>query len=229
MTHTLLRCRAVCVLLAATMLSGVAFAHEDEPPARSMRWDISLDVPIWPALGDLQPVAAGSFDDAGFGLGMSVHWSVKQFADTELLLGIDGVVAATDSNINGGYEDLLARQIYLGGSAKWLLGDKRNVSLDAGLGYHEVDMAQVDSDWYETWEHEHWSSSELSGYIGATWDIGMGRPHKTGGVFVGFRVHFVDFGRVYDEDTVFAAPVLGADAGTLDGPLYFLRIGYSSR
>ena len=230
MTHTILKCRAVCVLLAATMLSGAALAHEEDPPTpRSMRWDLSLDLPIWPALGDLQPVASGSFDDLGFGLGMSAQWSVKQFASSELMLGIDGSIAATDSSVSGGYEDLLARQIYLGASAKWLVGDKRNLSFDVGFGYHEVDMAQVDSDWYDTWEHEHWSSSKPSGYIGATWDVGAGRPHRNDGVFVGFRVHFVDFGRVYDEDTLSPVPILGTDAGTLDGPLYFLRIGYSSR
>ena len=49
------------------------------------------------------------------------------------------------------------------------------------------------------------------------------------GLFVGFRVHFVDFGRVYDEDFVPGLPALGADAGTLKGPLYLLRVGYSSR
>ena len=230
MTRTLLKGRAVCLLLAATLLSGTALAHEEEgPPARGMRWDVSLDLPVWPSLSDLQPVAPGSFDDLGFGLGMSAQWSVKQFASSELMLGVDGSIAATDSSVSGGYEDLLGRQIYLGASAKWLVGDKRNLSFDVGIGYHEVDMAQVDSDWYDTWEHEHWSSSKPSGYVGATWDIGAGRPHRNDGVFVGFRVHFVDFGRVYDEDNISPVPILGTDAGALDGPLYFLRIGYSSR
>ena len=46
--------------------------------------------------------------------------------------------------------DLLARQLYLGGSVEWLFGESRNVSLDAGIGYHELDIAQVDSEWWGT-------------------------------------------------------------------------------
>ena len=75
-------------------------------------------------------------------------------------------------------------------------------------------MAQVDSEWYGTWEYEHWSASKPSAFIGATWDIGAGRPHKKSGLFVGFRAHFADFGRVYDEDFAPSRPALGTNAGT---------------
>lgn len=219
----------VILVFAAALLSGGALGHEGDPPARGSRWDVSLDLPIWPALGDLQPVGGGSFDGLGFGLGVSGHWPVRQFTNSELLLGFDGSIAATDSNIRGGFDSLLARQLYLGISAKWLLGARRNLSLDAGIGYHELDMAQVDSEWYGTLEYEHWSTSKPSGFIGATWDIGAGRPDKNSGLFVGLRVQFTDFGQIYDEDFAATRPVLGADAGTLDGPLYWLRIGYSGR
>ena len=41
-------------------------------------------------------------------------------------------------------------------------------------------------------------------------------------------MHFVDFGPVRDEN-VFIGPVLGDDAGDLDGTLVELRVGYRSR
>jgi hypothetical protein len=194
-----------------------------------MRWDASLDLPVWPSLGDLQPVSGGAFDSVGFGLGMSGHWAVKQFGGSELMLGVDVSFAATPSNIRGSFETLLGRQFYLGGSVKWLLGIQRNLSLDAGFGYHEIDMAQVDSDWYGTLEFEHWSNSQPSGFIGASWDIGAGRADHRSGFFIGLRAHFADFGRVYDEEFVPGRTTLGTNAGRLDGPLYLLRVGYSAR
>lgn len=220
---------ALMVSLAILLFSAPALGHEEDPAAPGVRWDVSLDLPVWPALVDLQPVAGGSFDDLGFGIGASLHWPVRQLADSDLLLGFDITIAATESNIRGSYATMLARQLYLGTSLKWLFGTKRNKSLDAGFGYHEIDMAQVDSEWYGTWEYEHWSSSTPSAFIGATWDIGAGRPHKKSGLFIGFRAYFADFGRVYDEDFAPSRPALGIDAGTLNGPLYFLRIGYSGR
>ena len=217
------------ILLPTMMLAGPALAHDEDPSISGARWDISLDMPVWPALVDLQPVAGGSFDDLGFGLGASLHWPVRQLTGSDILLGVDINIAATESNIRGSYETLLARQLYLGTSLKWLFGESRNKSLDLGVGYHEVDMAQVDSEWYGTWEYEHWSSSKPSAFIGATWDIGAGRPHTKRGLFLGFRAYFADFGRVYDEDFAPSRPTLGTDAGTLNGPLYVLRIGYSAR
>jgi hypothetical protein len=41
------------------------------------------------------------------------------------------------------------------------------------------------------------------------------------------RVFYTDFGTVYDQDLVGFTPVLGRDAGDLNGPMYVLRIGYS--
>jgi hypothetical protein len=160
---------------------------------------------------------------------MSVHWPVKQFASSELLLGFDGSVAATPSNIRGSFDTMLARQLYMGGSAKWLFGVRRNVSLDAGIGYHELDMAQVDSEWYGMLEYEHWSTSKPGGFVGATWDIGAGRPDHNSGLFIGLRVHFADFGRAYDKEFVPGRTTLGPDAGEVHGPLYVLRVGYSGR
>ena len=153
---------------------------------------------------------------------------MAQFANSELLLGLDGTIAATDSSLSGFIGDVLARQFYLGASVKWLFGDARNVSVDLGLGYHELDMAQVDSEWWGTMEHEHFSKSTASGFVGGTWDIGAGRPDHSAGLMLGLRVHFADFGNVSDDPRFFQS-VLGADAGKLDGPLYIVRIGYSMR
>lgn len=218
--------RVLAAWVATALFSGGALAQDEDPRTTGSRWDISLELPLWPSLGDLQPAGGGSFDTTGFGLGISYHVPVANFADSDLLFGVDASVAATDSSINGLFDSMLARQLYIGGSLKWLLGDRRNYSLDAGLGYHEVDIAEVDSEWWGTREFEHWSSEKASVFVGATWDVGAARPDHDGGLFIGLRVHFVDFGRVSDEDFL---SVFGPDAGTLDGPLYMLRIGYSGR
>lgn len=225
MTQTL-GTRLLVAVLATALFSTNVLAEDENPPATNSRWDISLDLPLWPSLGDLQPAAGGSFDTTGFGLGVSYHVPVAHFDSSDLLFGVDASVAATDSSINGVFDSALARQLYLGGSLKWLLGEQRNYSLDAGLGYHEVDIAEVDSEWWGTREYEHWSAEKVSVFVGASWDVGAGRPDDDGGLFVGLRVHLTDFGRVSDENFLSA---LGPDAGMLDGPLYVLRIGYSAR
>ncbi len=220
----------VGMAIAALALAqvNVNTATAEEYVGFGVRGDISLDLPIWPSLTDIDPVASGSFDANGYGIGASAHWPVKQFANSDLLIGIDGMIAATDSNISGSFADMLARQLYLGGSVKWFFGEKRNVSFDAGLGYHELDMAQVDSDYWGTIEFEHFSESTASGFIGGTWDIGAGRPDHSGGWMLALRVHFADFGTVSD-DGRYVSSVLGSDAGKLDGPMYIVRVGYSMR
>ena len=221
------RIKSPVVAILTMALAVPAFAQDKARALRGSRWDVSLDLPVWPALSDLQPQAGGSFDATGFGLGVSWHFPVAQFTNSELLLGGDLAFAATDSSIPVYYGDMLARQMYLGASAKWLLGDSRNVSLDAGVGYHEVDVALVDSEWWGALEYEYWGKEKASLFVGATWDIGAARPNKNSGFFIGLRVHFADFGEVYDAQ--YTGPVLGPNAGNLDGPLYLIRIGYSGR
>lgn len=229
MTTNLYVRTTLVAILTMGLLSGAAYGQEGPPAVVGARWDVSLDLPIWPSLADLQPVAGGSFNATGFGIGASYHFPVSDYAHSTLLLGFDGLIGATDSNVRGVYDDFLTRQIYLGASLKWLLGEARNLSLDAGLGYHEVDVAQVNSSWWGNFEYEHWSASKASGFLGATWDIGAGRPDKNNGLFVGLRIHFADFGSVSDESLGFLQPTLGPDAGRLDGPLYLLRLGFSGR
>lgn len=217
-----------CLALAAMLATTFAHAEEELLPQRLMRWDLMLDVPVWPALGDLQPVAAGEFDSAGFAISGSLHFPFRIYANSELLLGADLSVGATDSSIRGLLADVQARQFYIGASFKWMFGERRNLSLDGGLGYHEADIAQVGDTWVESVEFENWGASALGGFLGATWDIGAGRPNRSSGLSLGLRVFFTDFGTVYDQDLVGFTPVLGRNAGDLNGPMYVLRIGYSA-
>jgi hypothetical protein len=209
------------------LAAAAAQAREDVVPQRLMRWDIMLDVPMWPALADLQPVASGSFDSAGLAISGSLHFPFRTYENSELLAGADLSIGATDSGIQGLLADVSARQFYIGASLKWLFGKQRNLSLDGGLGYHEADIAQVGTTWVDSVDFEHWGSSAVGGFVGATWDVGAGRPHKSGGLSLGLRVFYTDFGTVYDQDLVGFTPVLGRDAGDLNGPMYVLRIGYS--
>lgn len=220
--------RILLVSLLAT-LAVPTYAQHTPQTRPSARWAASLDLLLWPSLTDLQPRSGGSFDSLGFGLEVSWHTPVAQFENSELMFGIDGMFGATDSGINATYDQLIARQFYLGGSVRWVFGDARNVALDAGIGYHQVDMADVSYTWWTSIENEHWSGEEASWFVGATWDVGAGRPGKSSGLSIGFRAHFVDFGAVSDADRLGIFPALGPNAGTLEGPLYFIKIGYSGR
>lgn len=201
---------------AATVVAIPTYAHETPPVFPAARWDVAIELPSWPALQDLRPAGGGSFDSVGFGIGGAWHTPVRSYANSELLLGTEISIAATGSNIAGFYEDLLARQFLLGLSAKWLLGAARNFSLDGGIGYYEVDIAEVDTSWWGTMEYEYWSASAGGAFLGVTWDVGAGRPGNDSGLSLGVRAHFVDFGSVEGQ-------------GRLDGPMYTLRIAYSGR
>lgn len=218
------------MLMILAVLTGLASpVHADEEPTAlvTSRAEIWLGISSFPGLADIQPLAGGDFDTTGFGLGAAWHWPVKQFESSEILLGVDGFIAANDSSISGSIGDLTARHLYLGISAKWALGASRNVYLDAGAGYHELDMAELSEYWYGI-EHVAWRKSTDGAFVGATWDIGAGRLGKTAGLSLGLKVHFVDFGTVYDKDT-FIGPILGNNAGDLGGPVYMLQVGYGGR
>lgn len=216
-------------VLVVTLFAVFATPTYAQQAELGSRWAASLDLLIWPALTDLEPASGGSFDSLGFGLSASWHTPVARFASSELLLGIDGMIGATDSGINATYDQLITRQFYLGGSVKWAFGDARNFALDAGIGYHQVDMADVSYTWWASIENEHWRAESASAFVGATWDVGAGTPGKSRGLSIGFRVQFADFGTVADTNRLGISPTLGPDAGDLDGPLYILKIGYSGR
>jgi len=202
-----------------------AQGNDTQNESTDIRWDFWLAMPSWPSLGDLQPVVGGSFNSVGYGLGGSVHWPMKATRNSALLLGFEGAVMATDSDIPVLLDDLLARDGYLALSARWMLGEARRVSLDAGLAYHLLDIAQLDTDYRSSFEFESWEESAAGLFAGFTWDLGANEPGAQSGLTLGLRAHFVDFGTVSDED-VLGSVVLGQDAGELDGPMYVLQIGY---
>jgi len=218
------------MILVTTALLSFALpvmAEPEPPPIISGRYEIWLGVTSWPGLGDLQPLAAGSFDEIGLSLGGAFHASLKRYEHSEILAGMDIYVGGTSSNVSGVIDDLVARDLYLGASLKWALGELRALQLDAGAGYHLLDMAQVST---RIWglEHQVWDSNRLGTFVGATWDLWAGREEKTAGLSIAFKVHFVEFSAVRDED-VFLEPILGPNAGKIEGPLYLLQVGFSGR
>lgn len=206
-------------------------AAESEAPEDTLaggRMEMWLAVPSWPGLSDLEPAAGGTFDDYGLGIGGAIHWPVQRFGGGRMMLGIEAAIQAVESNVPVYLDDLLARDGYLAVTAKWMLGKSRALSLDAGLGIHLLDITQLESDYFPYFEFESWEEKALGALLGVTWDVGAGKPGKDGGLSLGLRVHFVDFGTVRDEE-VFIAPVLGTNAGELTGPIYALQIGYRWR
>ena len=225
MTKTL-RClsNSLPLLAASMVLAGPAMA-DGEPGSPATRGEVWLALPIWPALGDLQPVVGGSFKSVGYGLGAAVHWPWKAVRGGDILFGLEGAIMATDSDIPVILDELLARDLYIAASVKWRLGRARKVSLDAGLAYHLLDIAQLETDDNSAGEFESWEEGAYGPFVGMTLDFGASENADSGGATLGLRAHFLDFGTVRDEN-VLASVVLGRDAGNLDGPLVMLHIGY---
>jgi hypothetical protein len=207
------------VLLLAAPAAWSDTVPPQGPGGRAELW---LMVTHWPSLGQVSPELGGRFDTVGFGLGGALYLTVRELATSDLLVGIDGFIAANDSNVRGVFDDLLARQFYLGAAAKWAFGEERSVSLDAGIGYHLVDMAEVGDAW-SSYEREAWETDRASAYLGATWDLPSASLGSPGRWMLGVKVYFTDFG------TVNGFWPIGPDAGKLDGPLYTMQIGYGVR
>ena len=216
------------LLLAAAgaILTNPAVADNDaEPQEKGIRGEIWLAMTSWQSLSDLQPVVGGSFKSFGYGLGGAAHWPLTLTTNTDLLVGIEGAVFATDSDIPVILDELLARDFYLAAALKWKLGKARRLSLDAGVAYHLLDITQLDTDYRSSAEFESWEKDAVGPFVGMTWDFGDNAGGDSGGLTLGMRAHFLDFGTVRDED-VLASVVLGRDAGELDGPVVMLHVGY---
>ena len=206
-------------------LAGLAGAG-DLPPDRSpARVELYAGFSHWPALAALKPVVDGEFNPTGVGLGASIHTEFRTLESSEVLLGIDAWMYLNDSNIAGFQAAYFAQHMYFGGSARWRLGERRNLLIDAGAGFHLVDLTDVQFFYGGYAEYPGWQSWAPGVFVGATWDFPRSDPEKTIGWFVSFRTHFVDFGSVHDDS---AAPlsILGQAAGSLNGPIYQLQFGY---
>lgn len=220
--------RFLILMIVVPFVALDAAAEKADSTTGSGRYEAWLLLTGWPSLNELQPAAGGSFKQVGYGLGGAVHWPWRQLDNGELMVGIEGAIMATGSDVPVLLDELLARDLYVALSAKWLIGDARNISLDAGLSYHLLDITQLQTDYNLAGEFESWEEGAVGLFLGTTWDVGAGRREKTGGLSLGLRVHFLDFGVVSDEHLL-VTPVLGSDAGELDGPLFALQIGYSWR
>ena len=191
---------SILLILASAVLTSTAAAREgdDEPRASDMRAEFWLAVTSWSKLGDLEPVAGGTFDSAGYGIGGSVHWPWKSMPNASLLVGVEGAVMATESSVPVLYDDLVARDAYLAASMKWFIGKTRNLSLDAGLAYHLLDIAQIEMYYNAYSELQSWEEGAFGPFVGLTWDVGATGPERESGLTLGLRTHFVDFGTVRD-------------------------------
>lgn len=221
-------------IVALGLILGIALpaagpkAAEELPHPVEGHFDLWVSAVSWPALETLTPAAGGSFDKAGFGIGGSFHWPMRRFGNSDLLVGLDGFVQGNDSNVEAVYDDLMARNLYIGASLKWLMGRSRSVSLDAGLGLNFMDIADVNNEYFYLHEQKIWESTAPGGFIGASWDVGRKDPLKQFGLFLSLRAHYADFGTVRDEEA-WLPVFLGPDAGKIDGPVYMMLIGLSGR
>ena len=216
--------------VGALLVAGPVGAQYDEPDPKPTgpRMEAWLALSSWPSLTDLEPVVGGSFKGTGFGLGASGHWAFRQTGNGMLMLGFETAIIATDSDIPVVLDDLLARRLYLAASAKYLMGEARNLSLDAGFGFHLVDIAQLSSDYRSGSEFETWEETAVGPFVGLTWDIETEDVSNGSAVTFGLRAHFLDFGTVRDE-AVLGSVIFGSSGGELDGPMYEVRIGYRWR
>lgn len=221
---------SILLIFASAVITNTANAQMDvdEPRVEGMRAELWLAATSWAKLGDLEPVAGGTFDSVGYGIGGSVHWPWRSMQNADFLVGIEGAVMATESNVPVLYDDLVARDAYLAASIKWQVGKARSLSLDAGLAYHLLDIAQIEFYYNSYSELQSWEESAVGAFVGLTWDAGASSSQSDSGLTLGLRTHFVDFGTVRDEE-IFFSPVLGVNAGELKGPIYALQIGYCWR
>ena len=227
--------RITIVLLFITVLSvllEIAHAQQDEDTqwvtTSRPRLEVAIGAHSWPGIAGIEPDSDGSCDESGFNLSGAAHWPVWRFEGSELLVGGDLGFFSNDSSIPFIAEDIIARAAYLSPSVKWMFGRVHRYSLDAGLGYYVLDIAEVAGEYPVIFETQLWEDDAVGAYIGATIDIGGGRPGKNRGVMLSMKVHFVEFEQVRDE-TPFFPTTLGQDAGDIAGPVYMFQVGYRMR
>ena len=217
---------AAAILLLPT---GTSLAQDDVEWVTTSRgrYEIAIGAHSWPALAELDPAAAGQFEETGFNISLAAHWPVKRFVGSELLAGIDLGLFNNESDIRFISDSLTARNGYLVPSVKWMFGHRHRYSLDAGVGYYLQDITEIAGEYPLIWETQVWEESAVGAYIGGTIDFRGGEPSRSRGMMMSLKVHFVEFGTVRDEGRL--PPTLGQDAGRLGGPVYMYQVGYRWR
>ncbi len=195
------------------------YAADESMPSSSGQWSGTATVGLmtWSDLKDLEPAAGGGFDSLGFVVELTGHKHVARWGSADVLIGVDLGIFATQSDIPGITEDFTQRGLYLTPSMKFRFGERsrRYLNLEAGLGWYQVDFAELICD-DNNFNNivcieiaEPYDEDTLGGYLGITGGFG-------GGFIMGLKVHFADFGKVTG---------LGPDTGDLKGPIYIFSLG----
>jgi hypothetical protein len=195
------------------------YAADESIPNDPGHWGgtATFGLMTWSDLRDLEPAAGGSFDSLGFAVEFAGHKHVAHWGHADVLIGVDFSVYATQSNIPGITEDFTQRGLYLTPSIRFRFGERsrRYLNLEAGLGWYQVDFAELicDEDIFNNIVcielAEPFDEDSLGGYLGISGGFG-------GGFIMGLKVHFADFGEVTG---------LGPDTGDLKGPIYIFSLG----
>lgn len=229
---------AILILAAgiACLWSNTVNAQtEDGAELRRGRFAISAGFDVWADINELHPQSSGAFDSSGLVIDFAAHWMMKRWGTKDLLFGLDVGGFSHDSDVFHIREDLISRGFYLTPSAKLQFGtsDGPRYSLDVGLGYYLVDIAELDTSVYYGYyccysysEEQLWEDSSFGGFIGTTIDFGKAARRGGGGFTMGARIHWLDLGTVRDEGRLLAVGTLGPDAGRLRGPVYSMQFGY---
>ena len=189
------------------------YAADEPAPNAAEQWSGTFTVGLmtWSDLKDLEPAAGGGFESLGFALEIAGHKHVTNWGSADVLVGADFGLFTTESDIPGTSEDFTQRGLYLTPSMKIRYGERsaRYLNLEAGLGWYELDFAELHCDTGCSEIADTFNKDILGGYLGISGGFG-------GWFIMGLKVHFADFGQVTG---------LGAGTGDLKGPIYILSLG----
>lgn len=225
--NILKRLQRWCPPLVAGLMFSSAVSAADEAVATDdvrSRFEVAIGTHSWPGIAGIKSLNGGSFDEVGLSLNAAAHFPWRRMGDGLLMAGVDIGLFSNDSNILLNTDTLISRGGFITPSVKWKPDANGRWSLDAGLGYYLVDIAEVLTDYFY-FEFEVWQASAIGGFVGATWDRAPANPEKQRGLTASFKVHMADFGEVRDENESLPAR-FGPNAGKLSGPVYQLEIGY---